>query len=568
MNTIKKTVSVLLAVMMIFSMLTIVSVSAAETNTITVTSNLCDAVEYTYDEDDAQIKVTYKFQSDKMLLNAQGVLTYDSKVLKLADKTTANSLPVLKAGSAVANFGIENKVKFNSTSLNPFDFTTEDVFFTVTFDIIGSGNTTVDLDVEVITATTAKNYEDVLAGAEDIDLVYFGTYDKNAFTFSSDAEITSKSTSNVSIVGDINLTLEETDTGVYSGYVDLQAGTYKFNVNDNGTTCGMNFTYTDTATIDYSAGYKAATTFKATGGRYTFTYKPSAKLLKITYKPFAQLVELFGDINIELVKGTGTMFTGYARVEAGTYNFKINDQGTVKGFGFAFDDVVYDVKFNANYSSSATFNATGGVYSVKYDTATSALTFMKAPAGLGDVTVFGDISLPLAAQGNGIYSAITVLEAGTYDIRVDSFGTVFGCGSSFIDTINTEFKTEWKASAAFTATSKMKFTFVFDTNTNKVKVFNAPIDASKVLVAFEDSNLELKKGADGIYTATKALTAGTYSIRMDEFGVTMGYGGNFTDSYAAQYNASFKAATTFTATGGNYTFAFNTNTNTLTVKKA
>ncbi len=570
MNTIKKTVSVLLAVMMIFSMLTIVSVSAAETSKITVESNLCDAVQYNYDANASQVTVTYNFQSDNMILNAQGTLNYDSSVLKLASTNKPTTLVPGFAG-AVVNMGLENKVKFNATSLNLYDFTKGDVFFTATFDIIGSGDTTVNLDVEVITATEANNYDDIVAGAEDIDLVYFGEVKSDAFTFSGKADINSEVVgSDVSVFGDINLDLTSEDGNVYTGSVDLEAGTYKFNVNNNGTTHGTNYTYTDTASIDYSAGYKAATTLKASGGRYTFTFNATTKKLTITYKSFADIVELVGDMNLELVRPNKntTVYTGTIRLAEGQYKFNINEHGKTYGGNNSFNDTIYDIAFN--YTAAITFNATGGIYSVKYDTSNNKLKILKAPAGLGDVSIFGDISLPLATQGNGVYSAQTILEAGNYDIRVDSFGTFFGNGTTFTNTVNVEFKTEWKAAATLKVTEKMKFTFIFDTNTNKVKVFNAPIDATKVKVAFDDIDaLELKKSADGVtYTATTTLKAGTYTFRMDEFGTPMGGNYKFTDNYSMTFNASYASATTMTATGGTYTFTFNTSSNQLTVKKA
>ena len=569
MNTIKKTVSVLLAVMMIFSMLTIVSVSAAETSKITVTSNLCDAVEYTYNENSSQVKVTYKFQSDLMILNAPGVLTYDSKVLKLADKTTANSLPVLGQGGAVANFGLENKVKFNATSLNLYDFTTEDVFFTATFDIIGSGNTTVDLNVEVITATEAKSYDDILDGASDVGLVYFGQAKSDEFSFTSAATITSKATTDVSVFGDINLPLEEADTNVYEGSIELQAGTYKFNVNNNGTTLGGNVTYTDTAVIDYSAGYKAQTTLIATGGRYTFSFNASTKKLTIKHKAFDEIVELVGDINAELVRPNKntTVYTGTIRLEAGTYSFNVNEYGELYGIGYSFNDSIYNIAFV--YKSAATFNATGGIYSVRYDVSTNVLKILQAPAGLGDVSVFGDISLPLATQGNGVYSAQTILEAGSYEFKVDAFGTFYGNGSAFTNTINVNFDSKWKAAATLNVSSKLKFTFIFDTNTSKVKVFNAPIDTTKVKVAFDDIDALVLSSTDGVtYTGKVTLAAGTYTFRMDEFGTPMGGKYEFTDSKNNMvYNASYASATTMTATGGTYTFSYNASSNTLKVTK-
>ena len=97
----------------------------------------------------------------------------------------------------------------------------------------------------------------------------------------------------ISVTGDINLTLEEINDNIYTGVVELQVGTYSFNINDDGTTLGFNGTYTDTATIDYSAGTTEATKLNATGGKYTFTYNASTKELEIEYEP----VLVFGDAN-------------------------------------------------------------------------------------------------------------------------------------------------------------------------------------------------------------------------------------------------------------------------------
>ncbi|MEE0265157.1 MAG: GLUG motif-containing protein [Acutalibacteraceae bacterium] len=425
---------------------------------------------------------------------------------------------------------------------------------------------------EFPTFTGAKVYQ--VKNCKD-ETVYSNT-DKNLDHKYENGSCTScgakESEKGVSVVGDINLTLEETDENIYTGIIELQAGTYKFNVDDNGTKLGMNYTYTDTATIDYSAGFKAQTTFKATGGRYTFTYNASKKLLKIKFKSFDDIVELFGDINVELVRNSAdsTAFTGSARIDTGSYKFKINDQGTIMGFGYSFDDVVYNVAYNSAWSGATTFNATGGIYSVVYDTKTNKLTFKHAPKGLGDVRVFGDFNLPLANQGENIYSATKTLEVGTYQFRVDSLGTTVCNGSEFTNNMNgVEYKSEWKGATTFKVTAKQKFTFIFDANTNKIKILNSPIDTSKVLVAFENSNLELKS-TDGVnYTATTTLDAGTYTFRMDEFGVTLGYGGTYTDTIpGAKYSSSYASATTFTATGGNYKFSYNVKTDVLKVTKA
>ena len=402
-----------------------------------------------------------------------------------------------------------------------------------------------------------------------LDLTAFDYATKEGATFTVTVVDTTPKAS-VSVFGDINLELAETEENIYTGAIELQAGSYKFNVNNNGTTHGTNYTYTDTAVIDYSAGYKAQTTLKVSGGRYTFSFNAATKKLTIKFKPFEDIVEFTGDINAELVRPNKntTVFTGTIRLEAGTYKFNVNEHGEIFGVGYTFNDSIYNIPFN--YKSAATFNATGGIYSVRYDTSNNQVKILKAPEGLGDVSIFGDISLPLAAQGNGVFSAQTILDAGSYDIRVDSFGTFFGNGTTFTDTVNVEFKTEWKAAATLTVTEKMKFTFIFDTNTNKVKVFNAPIDTTKVKVAFDDIDALVLTSADGVtYTATTTLEAGTYTFRMDEFGTPMGGKYTFTDKASNMvYNATYASATTMTATGGTYTFTYNVNTDSLAVTMA
>lgn len=196
MKTIKKQISVLLAVMMILCSFTAISFSASAAETtggeITVKSNLCDSKVYSYSANDKQIEVTYYLQCDEMLLNMQGGIYYDSSVLKIADTNTANtSIPNFASGNYFVNFDLTNKALFNATSLNLYDFTTKGVFFTVTFDIIGSGDTEVNLDVDVITATTANSFDE-LETASDIDLVYYGNIASDKFTFAGEGKLVSK----------------------------------------------------------------------------------------------------------------------------------------------------------------------------------------------------------------------------------------------------------------------------------------------------------------------------------------------------------------------------------------
>ena len=189
MKNFRKTISVFLAVAMILCMFSTLSfsASAAETkNTISVTSNVAETKTFTYDSGCREFTVTYLLQSDKLILDTEAVFTYDSSVLQLKTTKKAEVFPVL--GGVVANFSSENVIYFNALSMDLFDFSNNSVFMTATFDIVGSGDTAVDLNVDVLTATTAVD-GDHLDEGEDVTLVEYDTVNSDLFTMTAQGKI-------------------------------------------------------------------------------------------------------------------------------------------------------------------------------------------------------------------------------------------------------------------------------------------------------------------------------------------------------------------------------------------
>ena len=370
----------------------------------------------------------------------------------------------------------------------------------------------------------------------------------------------------VSIYGDINLDLaKDADSNVYTGKVDLQAGTYAFRINELGTAMCNGATLTDVIyNVAYSSAWKSATTFIASGGRYTFSYNADTDKLSVQFKSFSDLVELYGDINVELVKNSTGIFSGIARLTEGTYTFRINDQGTTKCNGSTFNDGIYKIAYSADWKSATTLNANGGVYAVKYDPSTSQLTIMHSPGGAGDVRIFGDVELDLVKDNGSIYSAVTTLEEGAYAFRVDDRGTIKCNGSTFNNSIyNIQYSSTWKSETTFNAQGG-KYTFRYNTETGRLTVLYTPL--SQTVSIFGDIDLSLEKGTGNVYTGTIELEAGTYSFRVDEFGTTMCCGSTFTDSFTnIAFSSDWKAAAKLVATGGTYTFKYNADTNKLSV---
>ncbi len=166
MEKCKKIVSAVLSVMMIIGMFAVIPFTASAevkaASVVTASTNLTDAVkEISYGEADNQLVVTYYLKSGYYLTDYQCELTYDSSVLKFSDLNSYEvSVPNTQSG-AVMNSKINGYVYFNGSDIKRFyDFKTEDVFINVIFDIVGKGPANVDLDVEVLTATPATTFSE------------------------------------------------------------------------------------------------------------------------------------------------------------------------------------------------------------------------------------------------------------------------------------------------------------------------------------------------------------------------------------------------------------------------
>ena len=573
MRTIKKQISVLLAVLMVLSSIMTVSfsVSAAETTggTVTVKSNLCDSEVYNYTASDKQIQVKYYLQCDKKILNMQGGIYYDSSVLKVADTNTEETcIPAFVSGNAFINFDLTNKALFNATNLNLYDFTSQGVFVTVTFDIIGSGDTEVNLDVEVITATTANSYLE-LKGASDIDLVYYGNIAADKFAFSSDAKVIPDETKDVSVFGDIDLALADNGSGVYTGVTDLEAGTYTFKINNMGTTYCSGATFTDkTAGTIYNSKWTSATTLKASGGEYTFKYDTKTNKLMIEYKA-PSLAQIFGDINLELqATKDANIYSGKIELEAGKYSFRVMNQGVQYCAGYTFNDITLGAKYNSKWTSASTLNAKGGTYTISYDIDANMLSITYVPTG-AECGIVGDITLSLDATTNEkVYSATTEVEAGTYQLKVSNFGKNCGSGATIKNSTNgVVLNPKWSKYLTFVATGGT-YTFTYNIATNTLAII--PEKAEIAVKVTGGIDLTLAKSADeNVYTGTTTLNAGTFTFKMNVDGKDYCCGATIKNATTGlSYKSKYTSSSTLIATGGTYTFTYNVSTNVLSIAYA
>ncbi len=191
MRAIKRTVSVLLSLMLVLGMVTMgISVASAAENTISATSNIAATATQTYTAGSGQVTVNYSLQSPKRIVDGQGVITYDTNVLKLADCNTKNTFyPNLSGGMVVVNLDkTDGRIPFNFSNLNTYDFSTSKVMVSVVFDVIGSGNTTVNLNMDCLTATNTTSGQATDA-AQDVIIIGNGVNDQSAYSASAEETI-------------------------------------------------------------------------------------------------------------------------------------------------------------------------------------------------------------------------------------------------------------------------------------------------------------------------------------------------------------------------------------------
>lgn len=618
MKKIQKKLSVVLAVMMVLCMFTALpfSASAAETseetsagNKINVTSNVADPVSYDYNAQTEQVVVTYLLKADHMIVDTQSSLTYDSKVLKLASTTTTNTknkvFPVFQS-SIVWNPSLTNQVLFNCSSLDLFNFKSENVYCTFTFDVVGSGDTTVNLNVDYLTGTEADTYDELFESEKkDIDYIYNSANKVAGAAFTAKAvlvqgeepttapqpttatqptTVTQPTTapatkptqpateptqpqSGVSVTGDIALPLADDGNGIYTGSTELEAGSYTFKMSVNGVAFGNGSTFTDkTTNAKYNSKWTSSTTLKATGGKYTFKFNTAKNTLTIEYLAPSK-ASIVGDINLDLqATKDANVYSASVKLNKGNYEFRVMNQGVRYCCGYTYKDLTVGSQYNSKWSSASTLAASGGTYTFSYDIDTNKLTISYLPSG-AEVSVVGNFTLALAKTDKAnVYSGTKTLKAGNYQIKMNNYGKLCGTSAVVKDvTPGLVFNPKWSKYTTFVATGGT-YTFTYNTATNTLVVTADKGDIPVKVTG--DVNLSLKKSDTNVFTGSVKLKKGDYSFKMNVNGTDFCNGTTIRNATTGtiKYNSKYTSASTLVAVGGTYTFAYNALTNQFSVK--
>lgn len=116
--------------------------------TVNASSNFFPAASKVVNQTEKQVTVEYLFQSTHDLINSEWTLTYDSSKLRYNSSATGRMMP--NAFGAVYSEPEQGRIVGSNSSLDPSDFTTEQPFVRVTFDVLSLGTASVNLNVNIL----------------------------------------------------------------------------------------------------------------------------------------------------------------------------------------------------------------------------------------------------------------------------------------------------------------------------------------------------------------------------------------------------------------------------------
>ncbi len=627
----------LLSVLMMISICTVGVTASAATDdgdsvasqgvNVTVKSNIFPEFTKSFDADTDTLTVSYYIQCEKDMLNSQWALTYDPTVLRfnpskniLDDDNEVRFMP--QATDCVSNYEVPNHPEMilgNCSRLSLYKLSTKEggrvPFVTATFDVIGSGDTTVNLNLEIMQIAKVDSKTHLVDAATEEDVVeydkifdtsvpivresyvYAGKYSDDPYpveepttapatTEPTTAPATTEPTtaepttapattepateptqpqSGVSVTGDIALPLADDGNGIYTGSTELEAGSYTFKMNVNGVAFGNGSTFTDkTTNTAYNSKWTRSSTLKATGGKYTFKFNTAKNTLTIEYLAPSK-ASIVGDINLDLqATKDANVYSASVKLDKGNYEFRVMNQGVRYCCGYTYKDFTVGSQYNSKWSSASTLAASGGTYTFSYDIDTNKLTISYLPSG-AEVSVVGNFTLVLAkTDKENVYSGTKTLKAGNYQIKMNNYGKLCGTSAVVKDvTPGLVFNPKWSKYTTFVATGGT-YTFTYNTATNTLVVTADKGDIPVKVTG--DINLTLKKSDTNVFTGSVKLKKGDYSFKMNVDGTDFCNGTTIRNATTGiKYNSKYTSVSTLAAVGGTYTFTYNAITNLLVI---
>ena len=382
----------------------------------------------------------------------------------------------------------------------------------------------------------------------------------------------------------VNTILTSTSGNIVSTTLRIEAGSYKFKILHKDNWYGNWGTIEDTTITSSDIGWEMATgtdncTLNATGGTYTFNYNTSTRMLEVLFSPDSYTV-VFKNWD-GTVLSTQSVVHGSAAKAPATPTRPATAQYTYtfKSWDTDFSNVTSDLTVKATYTQTTnkytvTFkNYDGTVLN------TQQVEYGKSAAAPQTPTKPSDAQYSYTFKAwDKDFSSITgnLTVTATYSQTLNKYTVTFvSWDGSTIATRTVEYG---KAATAPTAPARAGYEFKgwdkeFSNITGNLTVTAQYTDIQVYLPGdfngwTTDSPMSSK--SDNIVTTTLQLEAGTYKFKVLHRDVWYGNNGTIEDTTLATSSVGWEMVDghgdcTLLATGGAYTFNYNTETRMLEV---
>ncbi len=446
------------------------------------------------------------------------------------------------------------------------------------------------------------------------DYVFTG-WDKEFTNITGDTVVTAQYEEvQVTLLGSFNnwvndTPMEKVGANSFTTTLALAEGTYKFKLFQNGVWFGNWGTIEDTTTDTSEVGWEMVDgaedcTLVATGGTYIFNYNSATRMLEILFAPPSYTVtfkDFDGRVLKEevVVRGLGAtapetpsrdgyVFTGWDK------EFTNITADTVITAQYA-QDVVYLLGSFNNWEKTTVMTGDGVVsVTLKLDAGTYTFKILNAYKWLGNSGNIEDTTIKTSATGwemvEGDNDCTLTASGGTYTFNFNKstgmLEVLFTPPSytvTFVDFDGTVLKTETvvRGNSATAPEDPTREGYVFigwnkgfaNISSDLVVTAQYAQDTVYLVGSWGDWALDTemtKTETDGVVSVTLTLSEGTYQFKILNIATWFGNTGTIIDTTVNSSETGWIMVEgndncTLKASGGTYTFNYNTITNTLEV---
>ena len=258
---------------------------------VTATSNLFPKKTVVADSTAKTVTVSCDLQSAMKLVNGYFEIKYDPSVLRFDPEKNTDILPYILDEISNTEDGII-RTSFSNV-MNLYDFTTKKTFLNLKFDVVTTGETTVDIYADELSvgyiSNGVLNFENAYIGGSSVDLSGVAGYEKSKITGS-----TTVSTDQVTTVAPTTVT----PTTVAPTTVAPTTAAENLTVNAKSNYFGSNAKVVDKSQNQVTVYYNLTSTMGVVDSQWKLSYDSSKLKYVSSSMPNASNVMIYNNGNV------------------------------------------------------------------------------------------------------------------------------------------------------------------------------------------------------------------------------------------------------------------------------